>query len=276
MLGDAAVRRADTASSRRSLAAGGQTGIGSVGDGLGDLRGEDKNGGWEAGTRPGHPPAGGAATWFGRTGLRLPLPTGSGRGEHAWGGTWTVDAGQPWGIPGCLEQPGTRSQTRKDIEHWTEPNISSLEPSFSLLPFLLLLPFLKSGPSLPKPWPWKGQGADAHLGKITIRTGSNSKQPACFISIYRVHEKQTKTLTAGSNLRGSSRNLPAPLIKAPVWKHNLCLSSSVVRVKGPSVAALKDTDRSECSGRNPPQKSGGWSRRKGLPAETKYSPHLAF
>lgn len=59
-----------------------------------------------------------------------------------------------------------------------------------------------------------------------------------------------KTLTAGSNLTGSSRNLLVPLIKALLWKHNLCLSSSVVRVKGLSVATLKDTDRSECSGKN--------------------------
>ena len=92
-------------------------------------------------TRPGHPPAGGAATWFSRTGLRLPLPTGSRRGEHSQGGTWTVDADQPCGIPGCLEQPGLHSQTRTDITHGTAPNISSLEPSSSASPFSPSPPF---------------------------------------------------------------------------------------------------------------------------------------
>ena len=106
-------------------------------------------------TRPGHPPAGGAATWFSRTGLRLPLPTGSRRGEHSQGGTWTVDAGQPCGIPGCLEQPGLHSQTRTDITHGTAPNISSLEPSSSASPFSPSPPFSLSQDCglLRGPWP---------------------------------------------------------------------------------------------------------------------------
>lgn len=93
-----------------------------------------------------------------------------------------------------------------------------------------------------------------------------------------MHEKREKkkTLTAGSNLPGSSRNLPVPLIKALLWKHNLCLSSSVVRVKGLSVATLKDTDRSECSGKNPPLNSRVWSCQRAFWPRRNIRPTLHF
>ena len=136
LAGDAAVQRADTASSRRSLAGGGRTGSGSVGDGLGDLgvrtRAEDGRRGQGLATRLlGAPPLGSA----GRVSACL-CPRGQGEpsmpGWHLDHGCWPA-LWHPW-VPGASS---AHSQTRKDTEHRTEPNISSLEPVslFSLFSF---------------------------------------------------------------------------------------------------------------------------------------------
>ena len=140
-----------------------------------------------------------------------------------------MDAGQPCGIPGCLEQPVPALRLERPLnigQNQSSPPLSpvSLFSLFSLSSFSL-----SKDPSTQSPGRGRFRGLTLPYEEIPIRTGGNGKQPACFISIYRVHEKRKKkTLTAGSNLRGSSRKLPAPLIKAPVWKHNLCLSSSVI------------------------------------------------
>lgn len=96
----------------------------------------------EAGTMPGHLPAGGAATWFSRMGLCLPLPKGSRRGEHSWGvpGPWMLAS--PVASLGAWSNQVSALRTRTDITHQTDQTFPPFGAQFLLgAPFLLLLLF---------------------------------------------------------------------------------------------------------------------------------------